>query len=450
MRQTVAVTVPEVQYAKSGAVSIAYQVSGAGSVDIVLVTGFVSNILYAWEQPDVVRFLERIGEFARLIRFDRRGCGLSDRPRQVPTLETRMDDVRAVMAAAGSRRAVVVGTFEAAPMTALFAATYPEKVSALAMYNGYAKAIHSPDYPWGRTQDEWADELAMVEENWASGAYIDRVLERSFPSKKGDEEFRRWFVNQMRYGASPSAAMTIQRMAMDVDVREVLPAIRVPTLILHQHSMGEQARFMEERIPRATRVELAGDDNSLWLAPGAADELERFILEVSGVKEPDTVLATVLFTDIVGSTERALALGDERWAELREQHHAVVRRELDHFSGREVDTAGDGFFATFDGPARAIRCAIAIRDAVAELGLEVRAGLHTGECELRGQKPGGIAVNIGARIVSEAAPGEVLVSSTVRDLVAGSGLAFDDRGMHELKGVPEAWRVLAVEEPATR
>jgi len=445
----VAVTIPEVEYAKSGAVAIAYQVSGAGSVDIVLVTGFVSNILYAWEQPDVVRFLDRIGEFARVIRFDRRGCGLSDRPREVPTLETRMDDVRAVMAAVDSRRAVVIGTFEAAPMTALFAASYPEKVSALAMYNGYAKAVQSPDYPWGRTADEWADELAMLEESWASGSYIDRVLERSFPSKRGDEEFRRWFVNQMRYGASPSAAMTILRMAMDVDVRDVLPAIRVPTLIMHQGSMGEQARFMEERIPGATRVELAGADNSLWFAPGAADELEGFIQKISGAQEPDTVLATVLFTDIVGSTERALALGDQRWAELREQHHAVVRRELDHFSGREVDTAGDGFFATFDGPARAIRCAIAVRDAVADLGLEIRAGLHTGECELRGQKPGGIAVNIGARIVSQAGPGEVLVSSTVRDLVAGSGISFEDRGERELKGIADAWHLFAVDEGAT-
>jgi len=445
----VAVNVPEVEYAKSGDVAIAYQVSGGGSVDIVLVTGFVSNILYAWEQPDVVRFLERIGEFARVIRFDRRGCGLSDRPRAVPTLETRMDDVRAVMAGAESRRAVIIGTFEAAPMTALFAATYPEKVSALAMYNGYAKAVQSPDYPWGRTEDEWADELALLEDGWASGSYIDRVLERSFPSKEGDEEFRRWFVNEMRYGASPSAAMTIQRMAIDVDVRDVLPAIRVPTLILHQPSMAGPAHFMADRIPGAKRVELAGEDNSLWLAPGAPEELEGFIQKVSGADEPDTVLATVLFTDIVGSTERATALGDQRWAELRERHHAVVRRELDRFSGREVDTAGDGFFATFDGPARAIRCALAIRDAVADLGLEVRAGLHTGECELRGDKPGGIAVNIGARIVTQAGPGEVLVSSTVRDLVAGSGISFEDRGERKLKGIADAWRLFAVDETLT-
>ncbi len=436
--------VPEVQYAKSGDVSIAYQVSGDGPVDLVLVTGFVANILYAWEQPIVVRFLERIGEFARVIRFDRRGCGLSDRPREVPTLETRMDDVRAVMAAAGSRRAVVVGTFEAAPMTALFAASYPEKVGALAMYNGYAKAVRSQDYPWGRTEDGWADELSELEDGWASGSYIDRVLERSFPSQKGDDDFRRWFINQMRYGASPSAVMTIQRMAMDVDVRDVLPVIRVPTLILHHPARADEARFMADRIPDAKRVELAGEDNSLWLAPGAPDELERFVQRVSGAAEPDTVLATVLFTDIVGSTERAAALGDQRWAELRELHHAIVRRQLDRFRGKEVDTAGDGFFATFDGPARAIRCAVAIRDAVAELGIEVRAGLHTGECELRGEKPGGIAVNIGARIVAQSGPGDVLVSSTVRDLVAGSGIVVEDRGEVELKGIADRWRLFSV------
>jgi class 3 adenylate cyclase len=420
-------------------------VNGQGPVDIVLVTGFVANILYAWEQPVVVDFLERIGQFARVIRFDRRGCGLSDRPREVPTLEARMDDVRAVMHGAESRQAVVLGTYEAAPMTALFAATYPERVGALVTYNGYAKAVWSPDYPWGRTEDEWADELAALEDGWATGSYIDRVLERSFPTKKGDAEFRRWFFNQMRYGASPSAAMTIQRMAMDVDVRDVLPAIRVPTLILHQGPMAGEARYMADRIPGAKRVQLAGADNSLWLARGAPEVLESFVDKVAGGDEPETVLATVLFTDIVGSTERATALGDQRWGELREQHHAVVRRHLDRFRGREVDTAGDGFFATFDGPARAIRCAWAIREAVGELGLEVRAGLHTGECELRGQKPGGIAVHIGARISAQAGPGEVLVSSTVKDLVAGSGIVFRDRGEVGLKGVPEPWRLFAVE-----
>jgi class 3 adenylate cyclase len=250
----------------------------------------------------------------------------------------------------------------------------------------------------------------------------------------------------MRYGASPSAALTIQRMAMDVDVRDVLPAIRVPTLILHQRSMLEHAHFMADRIPGARRVELPGEDNSLWLAPGAADELERFVQQVWGAGEPQTVLATVLFTDIVRSTEHAVALGDQRWAEVRQLHHAIVRRQLDRFHGREVDTAGDGFFATFDGPARAIRCASSIRDAVTELGLEVRAGLHTGECELQGEKPGGIAVHIGARVASHAGPGEVLVSSTVRDLVAGSGIDFEDRGEVKLKGLSDPWRLYAVQE----
>jgi class 3 adenylate cyclase len=437
--------IPEIRYARSGDVAIAYHVSGQGPIDLVLVTGFVSNVLYGLEQPLVVQFNERIGRFARLIRFDRRGTGLSDRPREVPTLETRMDDVRAVMAAIGSERAALLGTFEAAPMTALFAATYPERVGALIMFNPYAKAVWAPDYPWGMPEDEWRRGLAEVEQGWGTEEYFDKVLRRSFASVADDPDFRRWFVNIMRFGASPGAALTIHRMAMDVDVRDVLTAIRVPSLILHTPGNRDQSRFMVERMPNARRVELAGDDASIWLhGREVSGEIESFLDEVWGEAEPETVLSTVLFTDIVDSTRRASELGDRAWAELVQSHHALVRRLLDRFRGRELDTAGDGFFATFDGPARAIRCASEIVDSVRGLGVEVRAGLHTGECEVIGEKVGGIAVNIGARIASRAEGGEVLVSSTVRDLVAGSGIEFEERGVAELKGVPEEWRLFAV------
>jgi len=274
---------------------------------------------------------------------------------------------------------------------------------------------------------------------------VDIVLHRSFPTLENDPEFRRWFINQMRYGASPGAALTVQRMAMDVDVRDVLPAIRVPTLILHERDVREHAAYIADRIPDATRRELSGENASLWLAEGAAEEIEQFINKAWGEPEPDTVLATVLFTDIVGSTARAAEIGDARWRELLARHHALVRRELDRFRGNEIDTAGDGFFASFDGPARAIRCACAIAECVSDLGLEVRAGLHTGECELMDGKVGGIAVHVGARVSKEAGPGEVLVSSTVKDLVAGSGIGFRERGVATLKGVPGEWRLYAVE-----
>jgi class 3 adenylate cyclase len=435
---------PPIRYARSGDVAIAYHAYGDAPIDFVFVTGFVSNIWYGLENPLVRRFYERIGRFARLIRFDRRGTGLSDRPRDVPTLETRMDDVRAVMDDAGSERAVLLGTAEAAPMVALFAATYPERVGALVMFNGYAKAVWSPDYPWGRSAEEWRRELAEIERGWGTDEFFDRLLRRSYASVAEDPEFREWFINIMRLGASPGAALTVHRMAMDADVRDVLPAIRVPTLVVHGHSMRDHACFMAERIPGARRVELPGDDLTTWTAETLPDEIESFVREAWGEREPDTVLSTVLFTDIVGSTERAAAVGDRAWRELQQRHDALVRSQLDRFRGRELDTAGDGFFATFDGPVRAIKCACAISRGVAGLGLSVRAGLHTGECELVGDKIAGIAVNIGARVAAQAQPGEVLVSSTVKDLVAGSGFAFDDRGSATLKGVPDEWRLYAV------
>jgi class 3 adenylate cyclase len=435
---------PEIRYARSGDVAIAYHFYGEGPIDLVFVTGFVSNIWYGLENPLVRRLYERIGRFARLIRFDRRGTGLSDRPRDVPTLETRMDDVRAVMDDAGSERAVIFGTAEAAPMTALFAATYPERAGALVMYNGYAKAVWSPEYPWARTAQEWRRELGEIERGWGSEEFFDRLLHRSYASVAEDPEFRAWFVNIMRLGASPGAALTVHRMAMDADVRDVLPAVRVPTLVLHNRSMGDHARFMAERIAGSKRVELPGDDLTTWTAQTLPDEIEDFVREAWGEREPETVLSTVLFTDIVASTEHAVAVGDHAWRELLERHDSLVRGHLDRFRGRELDTAGDGFFATFDGPVRAIRCASAIASCLEELGLQVRAGLHTGECEVMGDKVGGIAVNIGARVAARAKPGEVLVSSTVKDLVAGSGLSFEDRGAAALKGVPGEWRLYAL------
>ncbi len=440
---------PQVRYARSGDVSIAYAVTGSGSFDLVFVHGFVGSLETAWEHPLRVGFLERLGSFARVIEFDRRGTGLSDRVRDLPTLETRMDDLRAVMDAAGSERAAVFATFEAGSMAALYAATYPERVAALVLYNPIAKGVWSPDFPFAPTEEEWRSELAEIRERWGEPEYFAEIVRAVAPSYANDPEFLAWFARTFRTGASPGAALAIRRMARDVDIRDVLPSIRVPTLVLHVAAFADGSRYVAERISGSRRVEIPGLDIPFILAPGIDDEIEGFVKAVWGAAEPDTVLTTVLFTDIVGSTERAAEIGDRRWAELVASHHTLVRRQLDRFRGRELDTAGDGFFASFDGPARGIRCAQAITGSVRELGLDVRAGLHTGECELIGEKPGGIAVNIGARVASCAGPGEVLVSSTVKDLVAGSGIRFADRGSVELKGVPGTWQLFAVDQAPT-
>jgi class 3 adenylate cyclase len=442
---------PEIRYARSGDVSIAYAEVGEGPLDLVFVHGYVGNLEVAWQQPLRVAFFERLTSFARVIEFDRRGTGLSDRVRDVPTLETRMDDLRAVMDAAGSDRAALVATFEAASMAALFAATYPERVAALLMYNPIAKGVWAEDYPFAPTEEEWRQELAEVRERWGESEYLHQFARAVAPSRADDAEFLDWFVSALRLGASPGAAVAIHRMTMDIDIRDVLPSIHVPTLILHRpvirHRLWKrgEANYVAELIPDAKLVEIGGPDTLFFLADGFADEVERFVRGAWPEPEPDTVLATVLFTDIVGSTTRAAELGDRAWRELLGRHHALVRTQLARFRGTEIDTAGDGFFASFDGPARAIRCACVICDAVPELGgLQVRAGLHTGECERLDGKIGGLAVHIGARVARQAHPGEVLVSSTVKDLVAGSGLSFQDRGLHRLKGVPEEWRLFAV------
>ena len=439
-------TAPPIRYAQSGDVSIAYQVIGDGPIDLVFVYAFVANLEVMWEQPLVVALYERLSSFARLITFDRRGTGLSDRVAHLPPLEARMDDLRAVTDAVGSKRAALLATFDAAAMACVYAATYPERVGALALYNPTVRGTWAPDFPWAETEEEIRGSLEDIRSRWGTDAYVEESVRANAPSRVDDPAFVQWVARYFRLGASPSAAAALVRMFADTDVRDVLPAIRVPTLVMATHQVLDQARFAAQRIAGARFVELPGEDIMIQLKPTLPDVVQRFTQEAWGEREPDTVLTTVLFTDIVGSTERAAELGDARWRDVLSHHNALVRTQLDHYRGQEVDTAGDGFFATFDGPARAIRCACALTSALHdELGLDVRAGVHTGECELVGDKVAGLAVAIGARVAARAEAGEVLVSSTVKDLVAGSGITFEDRGDAALKGVPGEWRLYAVE-----
>jgi len=445
---------PETRYAKSGEINIAYQVIGDGPLDLVLVPGFVSNVEYAWEEPGLSEFYLRLASFSRLIVFDKRGTGLSDRVHGVPTLETRMDDVRAILDAVGTERAALIGYSEGASMSALFATTYPDRVAALVMYGSYLAWDWMAAGRFKSRHESVRAALDEIERRWGTPDYCDELLENDAPSMLGNESFRSWYATRLRLSASPRAAVDLQRMNVDTDTRGIVSSIRVPTLVLHR--IGDRnvdvknARYAAEHIPEATYVELAGDDHLPWVGDSdrIVDEVRRFLTGVwdSGRWRavPDRVLATVLFSDIVGSTEKAVELGDARWRELLSEHHKRIRHELSHFRGRELDTAGDGFFASFDGTARGIRCAVAIRDAVGELGLDLRIGLHTGECEEVDGKYGGVAVATGARVAGLAQSGEILVSSTVRDLVAGSGIAFTDRGEHQLKGLPEQRRLYAV------
>jgi pimeloyl-ACP methyl ester carboxylesterase len=446
---------PETRYARSGDVWIAYQVLGEGRFDLVFVSPYLTHVELQWTLPGFGETLESLASFARLIRFDKRGVGMSDRVSGAPTLEARMDDVRAVMDAAGSSRAALFGVSEGAPMSLLFAATYPERTAALVLRSAFPRTMWAPDYPWGRTEDEYRQALERDLRLFGTreqAAEVVRTLGRF------EDNETRALVDYFRWSGSPGSVEALARMNREIDVRHVLPAIRVPTLVMHgtddEVVPGEVARFLADRIPGARLIELPETGHLALRGSGAIEnEIERFLTEVWegggwGEAEPDRVLATVLFTDIVGSTERAAELGDRAWRELLERHHAVVRRQLVRFRGREVDTAGDGFCASFDGPARAIRCASAIVEGMQELGLDVRAGLHTGECELVDGKVAGIAVHTGARVASHAGPGDVLVSSTVKDLVAGSGIRFHDRGTRELKGVPGEWRLFAAEAEA--
>lgn len=445
--------VPEVRYAKSGDVSIAYSVVGEGPIDIVFVPGFVSNVEYGWYEQGLAHFYASLAEFSRLIVFDKRGTGLSDAPEPGVPLETRMDDVRAVMDSADSKRAVIFGYSEGGSLAALFAAADPERTIGLILYGALIAGSWSPQTPWAWPRERWDEWLADIERRWGTPEYCEDQLRDDAPSKVGDAEFARWYGTRLRLGASPGAAAALIRTAREIELGHVLPTVRVPTLVLHRAGDRlidvENARYVARRIPVARYVELPGDDHLPWVGDvaGLVAEVKSFVSSAAEATEEglaDRVLATVLFTDIVGSTAKAAALGDRGWRELLEAHHERVRRQLVRYRGRELDTAGDGFLASFDGPARAIRCACAIVETVRQLGLDLRVGLHTGECEVLDGKIGGIAVHIGARVAAEAAPGEVLVSSTVKDLVAGAGLTFADRGMHELKGVPDEWRLYSV------
>ena len=441
---------PETRYAKSGDLNIAYQVVGDGPFDLVYVPGWVSNIELAWEYRQSAHVLRRLAAFSRLILFDKRGTGLSDRvPNdRLPTLEQRMDDVRAVLDAVGSERAALFGHSEGANMCVLFAATYPGRMTALVTVGAFAKRIRSADYPWAPTAEQReADARALEEHGWAQ---ID--IDSYAPSAVGNAEFERWLGAYLRQSANPGAAAALLRMNTQIDVRAVLKTIGVPTLVLHRtgdrDANVEEGRYLASRIPGARFVELPGEDHLMWVGDvdTLVDEIEEFLTGVRPAPDQDRVLATVLFTDIVDSTGLAARLGDRGWRDVLERHHAVVRQHLERFRGEEQDTAGDGFFATFDGPARAVRCALDVRDALRADGITIRAGLHTGECERMAGSFGGIAVHIGARVAAQAEPGEVLVSRTVRDLVAGSRLEFEDRGVRELKGIPEPWHLYSVSD----
>lgn len=431
----------EIRYARNGGIAIAYQVIGEGETDLVYIPDYMSNLVYGWEYPRWREFYERLARSFRLILFDKRGTGLSDHGSQFATLETRMEDLRAVLDAAGSSKSVVLGAQEGCGMGALYAATYPERTRALVLFQPAAVGA-------GLDDPESQETLSALREGWGTQEFADFLLRDGCPSLYGNDEDRRWFANWLRVGATPAVAYALNRAHVETDLREVLPAVRVPTLVLYRRGRFDEeanARDVAVRIPAAHVVRVSGEDHfGIFLSPDIADEIERFVAGEEPPSVPDSVLATVMFTDLVGSTERAAQLGDRAWRDLLVQHHALVRRELAHFRGEERDTAGDGFFATFDGPARAIRAGQAIVAALHGIGLEARIGIHVGECELHEGKLAGIAVNIGARVAALAGTGEVLVSSTVRDLVAGSGLSFDDRGRQELKGIPGTWQVYAV------
>jgi len=438
---------PETRYAKSGDLHIAYQVVGEGE-PLVVSDQWFGNVDAQWEFPPMARFLHRMASFRRLVLFDKRGIGLSDPVSlsAVPTLEGWMDDLRAVLDDVGIERTAILSGVGATYMGVLFAATYPERTTALVIVNGYSRLVRTPDYPWGRSAEEIRRYVDKVQERWGKGATIDYLA----PSASRDEQIRRAFGRYERQWASPAVYRWLTSVREENDVRHVLTAIRVPTLVIHRadarFSPRDGGRYIADQIPGARYVEVPGIDTYLWAGDieAIAGEVEEFLTGNRPPPETDRVLTTVLFTDIVGSTERAAALGDAAWKDLMERHDELVRTRVSGFRGREIDTAGDGFLATFDGPARAIHCAEEIRDGVRSLGLEIRAGLHTGEVELAGNHVRGIAVHLGARVTALARPGEVLVSSTVKDLVAGSGIEFEDRGRHHLKGIPEDWGLFAV------
>ncbi|MEA2645709.1 MAG: hypothetical protein QOE92_792 [Chloroflexota bacterium] len=434
-----------IRYAEHEGIHIAYQVVGDGPIDLVYTPGIWSNLDVMWEWPEWARYLNQLASFSRLILFDMRGVGLSDRGREPPVLELQMDDIAAVMDAAGSQSAALFGGARGAAMSLLFAASHPERVRALVLYAPIVRTLRATDWPYGRTEEQQEAFFDRFTREMGTAANLD------LQGPTHDERFKKWWARFERLGASPGAWRELAEIMTFVDVRQVLPNIQAPTLVLHR--TGDrivdvaQGRDVAERIPAAKFVELPGDDHIAFLGDHdlITSEIEHFLTGRRHAPETDRVLATILFTDIIGSTERAAVVGDRAWKELLEDHYAVVRRELDAYRGREIDTAGDGFMAAFDGPARAIRCAHAISAAAHGAGFEIRAGLHTGECELMGEKLAGIAVHVAARVAAAAGPSQVLVSGTVKDLVSGSGIQFKDIGPHVLKGLPGEWTLYSVE-----
>jgi len=433
----------QTRYAKNGDIHVAYQVFGEGDIDLVFIPGFISHIENYWEEPNFARWLRRLGSFSRVIMFDKQGTGLSDRGSELPELDVRMDDVRAVMDAEGVQRSVIFGISEGGSLATLFAASHPDRCQALILYGAFAQFSS-----WLPTQAAMKSLFDYIDSDWGSG----ESLQMFAPTMNDDSVFKQWWGKFERYGGSPGAAKNLIRMDSQIDITEILPAVNVPSLIIHRSDDVsvdvEAGRLLAKRIPNAQYVEIPGIDHPPWIGENSSqvlDEMAQFLTGEWPPVETERVLATVLFTDIVDSTKCATEIGDQRWRDLLERHHNLVRNELKRFRGQEIDTAGDGFFAIFDGPARAIRCACAIRNAVSHLGIAIRAGLHTGECEVLSDKVSGIAVHIGARVMTEADSGEVLVSSTVKDLVAGSNLRFVDRDLHTLKNIPGEWRLYSVE-----
>jgi pimeloyl-ACP methyl ester carboxylesterase/class 3 adenylate cyclase len=439
--------VPRTLYTKCGDLSIAYQVTGEGPIDLVYAHGWVSNLEYAWENQDYARFLKRLASFSRLIRFDKRGTGLSDRNVGLSTLEQRVDDIRAVMDAAGSERAALFGTSEGGYMSAMFAASHPERTAALVLYGCYARESWAPDYPWGRTPEKYFSIWnADLKNNWGGPFQLTQAA----PSVAEDEEAKSWFGAYLRHSASPGAALALSDWNFEVDVRGILPSIQVPTLVLHRsgdrwYSVAE-AQYLADHIPGAKLVILPGDDHIAWWGDQELliGEIQEFLTGARNSPPTERVLLTVLVTDIVGSTEKLAAVGDRKWKEMLQAHDRIVRREVTNFGGQEINTIGDGFILAFTGPTRAIQCAAAIIQELSRVGLTIRAGLHTGECERRGNDLSGLAVHIASRVSSNAPQNSILVSSTVKDLVVGSGIKFTNHGTHALKGVPGEWSLFAV------
>jgi class 3 adenylate cyclase len=447
---------PEVRYAKSGEVHIAYQVFGKGSVNMVASPGSISHLDYYWEEPGMRRYLDALGRFARVAIFDKRGTGLSDREAGIPTFEERMDDIRAVMDAAKFEDAVILGVSEGVPMSILFAASYPSRTRRLILIGGEAKGTWSPDYPWENTEEEWEESLRRTERDWGTTEWKERAVSSLAPSRIGDTAFTKWLSDMRRMGGSPGASIALSKSEMMMDVRSVLPAVHVPTLVIHV--TGDRAcdigegRYLAKHIPGARMIELPGVDHMFFVDRELTDrvtkEIERFTTDEEPTEHSDRILSTVLFTDIVDSTKKAAELGDARWESLLEQHNSLVRGEIRRFKGEEIKSTGDGFLAIFDGPTRAVRCAWAIAKSVKGLGISVRAGVHTGECMIGSSDISGIAVHVGSRILAVAGAGEVIVSGTVKDLVYGSGISFRDIGEHQLKGIEEKRQLFAVSNVA--